>query len=268
MKNILFAVCVLTVAALISCTEKKDDNIYDYSDIDTNQKNDNEVTDYQTKPDYNTSKDDEEFSEEDVEERDDTEIIADDEMDEDIDDLTDDDSEHFPDGTIKNDDDPDPGKVCPNSYGIAQDSDILLIKDCNTIEGQLVIQNYQGTAINGLENLRMIGTEFNIINCPNLTSLSGFKNLEKVGDGMFITGNDALSDLSDLEKLDHIGGWFHVKQNDNMKKISLPVLKYVGKFIVTENDEMTSLDMPSIEESGDYFQIIKNYKLTSISSLK
>lgn len=79
--------------------------------------------------------------------------------------------------------------------------------------GQFTISSAPLPSMRGLDNLRVVTTDFRVGYMPVMTSLDGLERLRSVGGSLRIVGNPQLRSLRGLESLCHVGG--DVQINDN-----------------------------------------------------
>jgi len=141
---------------------------------------------------------------------------------------------------------------------------------CTVIEGDVEINGYNITNLNGLNVLTAIGGYLHIVNNDNLTSLTGLDDVTSIGGAFRIWHNDALTGLIGLDNLTSIGGDLGIIFNPALTSLTkLDNVTSIGwRLWIGDNDALTSLtgldNVTSIE--GD-LSIYGNDALTSLTGL-
>ena len=152
-------------------------------------------------------------------------------------------------------------RVSSNGFGM---HDLKPLSRVNRVGGELFITNNNGlTSLEGLEqlsavggncfvnglfydyhgldNLRSVGGNVDILQNGNLSSLHGLDSLQSIGGLLAIIGNNNLIDLQGLNRLDSVGGRLIVSDHFQLQSLSgLENLEYVGSTIEVKNNHFLS----------------------------
>jgi hypothetical protein len=117
---------------------------------------------------------------------------------------------------------------------------------CTKIDGDVTINSFNITNLNGLSVLTSIGGSFSIY-IDGLSSLSGLENLTSIGGGLIIQNNDSLTSLAGLENLTSVHNiWF--RYNKSLASLTgLDNVTNFGSLIwIADNDTLTDCAIQSI----------------------
>jgi hypothetical protein len=92
--------------------------------------------------------------------------------------------------------------------------------NCTQIEGDVRIDGYNITNLNGLSVLTSIGGGLAIEGNPALTSLTGLNNLTSIGGLLEFWDNPALTSLTELSNLTSIDGELVIIENDALTSLT------------------------------------------------
>ena len=178
--------------------------------------------------------------------------------------------------------------ACKGDRSIHSGAELLLLKTCSTIEGNLVIHNIDGTTLEGLEclsavqgdlkitdntslanlrplgNLTSVGGSINIVRNASLANLTGFENLTALGTGLIIRDNAALTTLTGLENLRVVPGLLWIRNARLTSLAGLENLTIVGGMTISGNHTLTSLHGFEQLTSLRRLDIVDNKGLTSL----
>lgn len=153
------------------------------------------------------------------------------------------------------------------------DSFPILYPGCNTIAGDLIINDDLSgiiTNLNSLIQLKTITGKLSIQYNPNLTNLSGLDSLTSIGDGLELDYNSSITNLSGLNSLKYIGGDFNIYLNGNLVNLNgLDSLNNIdGALRVSYNGSLVSLTgLNKLNSIGGELNIFNNPALTNLSGL-
>lgn len=117
---------------------------------------------------------------------------------------------------------------------------------CTEIEGEVTIEGWNITNLNGLNLLTSIGGYLKVRYNSSLTSLTGLDNLTSIGGGLQIGdydyGNPALTSLSGLDNLISIGGNMFIGYNPELTDLTglESVTSLQGDLTITGNNSLTN----------------------------
>jgi photosystem II stability/assembly factor-like uncharacterized protein len=123
---------------------------------------------------------------------------------------------------------------------------------CTEIEGDVTIEGWNITNLNGLSVLTSIGGYLKIRYNSSLTSLTGLDNLTSIGGGLQIGdydyGNHALTSLSGLDNLISIGGNMFIGYNPELTDLTglESVTSLQGDLTITGNNSLTNCAIQNI----------------------
>jgi hypothetical protein len=135
---------------------------------------------------------------------------------------------------------------------------------CTKIEGDVMIEGYEITNLNGLHMIKAVGGKLWIINSG--LNLIGLPNLTYIGGNLRIANNDGLTNLAGLENLTSINGNLEIWWNDALVNLlGLESLTSInGSIDIWGNIGLTSLTgMDNINAGSiDNLYINLNYALS------
>ncbi len=142
--------------------------------------------------------------------------------------------------------------------------------NCTEIEGDVEINGYFITNLNGLNVVTSIGGGLIIYHNVLLASLTGLGNLTSIGGELKITGNNTLTSLTGLDNITSIGGDLSIGNNPSL--IALTGLSNIttleGYLRISSNYNLTSLTgLNNLTSIGGYLEIRFNDVLTSLTGL-
>jgi len=142
---------------------------------------------------------------------------------------------------------------------------------CSEIEGNVLIQGYDITNLNGLNLLTSIGGDLEIIGNDALTSLTGLENLASIGGDLDLSGNDDLTSLTALENLSYIRVALVIENNTALTSLTglENLSSFGGSLQINSNTALTSLSgLENLSSIGGDLDINYNDALTSLSGLE
>ncbi|MHC1777704.1 MAG: YCF48-related protein [Lentimicrobium sp.] len=123
---------------------------------------------------------------------------------------------------------------------------------CTEIEGDVTIEGWNITNLNGLNLLTSIGGYLKVRYNSSLTSLTGLDNLTSIGGGLQVGdydyGNPALTSLSGLDNLISIGGNMFIGYNPELTDLTglESVTSLQGDLTITGNNSLTNCAIQNI----------------------
>ncbi len=139
---------------------------------------------------------------------------------------------------------------------------------CTDLQGNVIINGYDITNLNGLFEITSVEDHLSISSCNNLTNLIGLENLYSVGKTFNIYYNNQLESTTGLVSLSLIGNSLSIKSNDNLVGISsFNQLFFIGRDLIIEgNDPLESIEaFTSLTNIGRHFSFIRNHMVTDFS---
>ncbi len=88
------------------------------------------------------------------------------------------------------------------------------------IDGWLSVFNRDITSLQGLRNLKTIGTELSLLNAHGLTTLQGLESLQSVGTRFIISNCSELTSVDALTSLTTVGSDLSVSRNRKLPNAS------------------------------------------------
>lgn len=160
------------------------------------------------------------------------------------------------------------GDVVINGYDI---TNLNGLSELTSIGGYLQIRNISSpTSLSSLENLTSIEGDLQIWNNTGLTSLSSLENLTSIGEDLRIWYNSALTNLNGLDSVALIGGKLEINNNPALTNLTglenLPSIG--GGLYITSNDALTSFTgLENLTFIGGHLEIDYNNAITSLTGL-
>lgn len=130
-------------------------------------------------------------------------------------------------------------------------------------------ENLELHDISHLGSLQRVGNVFNLLN-TKLQTLAGLENLKVVGNQFLIVNNSRLTDLDNLQSLEFVGGDFVVDGNMVLKSIDgLKRLNFIGRSMqISSNSLLESAKFNSIQDHRLEISIRANPRLVSLTGLE
>jgi hypothetical protein len=117
---------------------------------------------------------------------------------------------------------------------------------CTKIEGDVTINSFDITNLNGLSVLTSIGGSLSIY-VDVLSSLAGLENLTSIGGGLIIQNNDSLTSLTGLENLTSVHNiWFRYNHSLTSLTGLDNVITFGSLIWIADNDTLSDCAVQSI----------------------
>src|SRR5690606_12856443 len=122
------------------------------------------------------------------------------------------------------------------------DQFIINYPNCQEYYGEIRIEGYSITNLDGLMNLNSINGVFYISNTPNLNSISGLNNIEHLGETS-ISGTGLTSIENAFSNLTSISGRLMIRSNSNLQYINdFDNLQIVNEITIDLNNNLTEIN--------------------------
>ncbi|MGD8681734.1 MAG: IPTL-CTERM sorting domain-containing protein [Lysobacterales bacterium] len=140
---------------------------------------------------------------------------------------------------------------------------------CDTVTGDLYIQDTNATNLDGLSALTSVGGGFLIVNNTALTDISGLSSLTNVGGHLFLRFNSALTQVDGLSSLVTVGESFLLQENGLINVNGLSSLSSVGMNMGIDGENaLTNLaGLSGLVSVGNDVIIQLNDNLADVSDL-
>lgn len=145
------------------------------------------------------------------------------------------------------------------------------LDNLQTVDEYVYIQdNGSLPTLGTMNSLTSIGQYLNLEHHPALTSIDAFNSLETVGQlgsgwDFEILDCPMLTTIDDFPNLNNLGKNFEVNGNPNLISISFPSLTTVDvNFELISNNDLASISFPSLTSIGGSMTITNNDGLTSL----
>lgn len=138
---------------------------------------------------------------------------------------------------------------------------------CETIGGDLIIEDTLLDAVEGLKEIRRIDGSLIIRRNVLLTDLSGLRRLQTVGGSVTVEYNALLTDLGAMVALLSVGNELRIKGNSGLTRIGLPAIESAFTVWVEHNDLLADLDLPRLSAVSDTIYLLNSPALTSLSGV-
>ncbi len=153
------------------------------------------------------------------------------------------------------------------------DIDNFLINnpDCNTIEGDVMINGNNITNLNGLQNITTFEKGFWIEDCPLLESLSGLENVTYIGDYLELGNLPLIEDINELSNLTYVGGSLDIIYLPALTNINglENVASAITYLIFWGNESLINMEgINNIQSISTQLRLSNNILLTDISALE
>ena len=142
--------------------------------------------------------------------------------------------------------------------------------NCTQIEGDVTINGYNITNLNGLNVLTSIGGNLNIECNEILVSMGGLNHITSIGGDLYFIGNLALTSLAGLDNLVDIGGDLLITNNIVLNNLSgLSALTSIGGMLWIDNNNLLNslAGLNNIVNIGGNLRICANPILTDLQGL-
>lgn len=136
---------------------------------------------------------------------------------------------------------------------------------CETITGDLIIEDTPLDAVDGLKEIRRIDGSLIIRRNVLLTDLAGLRHLRTVGGSVTVEHNARLTDLGAMVSLASIGDELRIKGDPLLTRIGLPALESAFTVWVERNDLLADLDLPLLYSVSGVIYLLNDRALTSLS---
>jgi hypothetical protein len=152
--------------------------------------------------------------------------------------------------------------------------DAFFASGCDEVTGNVDVNGTALSALRGLDNLRVVGGELEIVNNPALVDLSALSHLERVG-ALIVGADDALPSLDGLESLTVVEGLLSLYSLPSLTNVrGLRNLRRVGdeigeeSIIIIRNPQLTTLAGLEHLEVANYLTVEECPSLTSLDGLR
>ncbi|HSA33337.1 MAG TPA: hypothetical protein P5077_06380 [bacterium] len=159
--------------------------------------------------------------------------------------------------------DADLSRLCDGSIPVTA-ATLPYFISCDTISGDLVIEDTLLDAIEGLKEVRRVDGSLIIRRNVLLTDLSGLRRLQKVGGSVTVEYNARLTDLGAVSALLTVGNELRIKGNGALTRIGLPAIENAFTVWVEHNDQLADLDLPRLSTVSGTLYLLNNRTLTSL----
>ena len=137
--------------------------------------------------------------------------------------------------------------------------------DCKDITGSLTIDGTDIVNLNGLNQIKTIGTNLQIQNC-SLTDLTGLDSLEYISKHLKISGNNELMNLLGIDRLQFVGERISIHENNSLTSLeglqNVDMTYTSSQIIITDCPELAYCQ---IENLCEYLAHYSNYYISNNS---